>query len=368
VSIVLDPLATSNRIAASYRRYLLSTFSPRRAQLATEFEQALHEEMRVTRGPFLQASAPFEPGVSTSDLIAEGLLSRGFRDFSESAFPIERPLHLHQEQAIRKAVAGRNLVVATGTGSGKTEAFLLPIVNHLLREREAGTLGEPGVRALLVYPMNALANDQVKRLRRLLADVPDLTFGRYVGETPHAESEAQDGFAHRFPGEPRLSNELLSRERMQSSPPQILLTNYAMLEYLLLRPRDSSFFDGPTGRHWRYVVLDEAHVYNGAQGTEVALLMRRVRDRVLRSERGRLQCFATSATLGRGPADYPQLLRFARDLFDEPFEWDQERRDRQDIVEATRRPMVRAIATYRLPQGSYPRLQRLFRGGASAAQ
>lgn len=85
-------------------------------------------------------------------------------------------------KAIKKAVAGRNLVIATGTGSGKTETFLVPILNYLFRE-EAGTLSKPGVRAMLLYPMNALANDQMKRLRRLLENYPKITFGRYIGET-----------------------------------------------------------------------------------------------------------------------------------------------------------------------------------------
>src|SRR5699024_3110405 len=113
---------------------------------------------------------------------AEGVLHHAWSEFAD-AFPLDRPLHRHQEEAIRKAVSHRrNLIVSTGTGSGKTESFLLPIVDHLLRERDAGTLARPGVRALLLYPMNALANDQTKRLRRLLAAVPELTFGRYVGE------------------------------------------------------------------------------------------------------------------------------------------------------------------------------------------
>jgi len=243
--------------------------------------------------------------------------------------------------------------VATGTGSGKTECFLLPIVNWLLREKEGGSLDQPGVRALLLYPMNALANDQVKRLRRLLADFPEITFGRYVGETEHSRVKAEDDFRARYPSEPRLPNELISREQMQLTPPHILLTNYAMLEYLLLRPADSSLFDGPTSGHWRFVVLDEAHVYNGAQGTEVAMLLRRVRDRVLRSERGNLQCFATSATLGRGEADYPALVDFAESLFDEEFIWEPSDPERQDIVSAVRKPLVRGDATYELPQSAY---------------
>ncbi|MGT2548893.1 DEAD/DEAH box helicase, partial [Streptococcus milleri] len=146
-------------------------------------------------------------------------------------------LYAHQDAALRKVRAGRNVVVATGTGSGKTESFLLPILDDLVRESEAGTLG-PGVRALLLYPMNALANDQLKRLRQLLADRPEITFGRYTGDTRNSEREARENFSVLNPGEPILPNELLSRERMRETPPHILLTNYAMLEYLLLRPLD----------------------------------------------------------------------------------------------------------------------------------
>lgn len=368
MSNLLDPLRAADRLARSYRGYLTSTFSPRRSDLAKEFAAALTGDFRLTRGPYLQASAPFERGASVSDLVSEGVLSERFLQFDESCFPVQRPLHLHQEQAIRRARAGRNLVVATGTGSGKTESFLLPIVDALLREQEAGTLQQPGVRALLLYPMNALANDQVKRLRRLLAGTPAITFGRYVGETKNDEARAEENFRNHYPGESLLANELISRERMQDTPPHILLTNYAMLEYLLLRPADSSLFDGDTGRHWRFVVLDEAHVYNGAQGAEVALLLRRVRDRVLQSERGRLQCFATSATLGRGRSDFPALIRFATALFDESFEWKDDEPGLQDIISATRKPLVQADGEIDLPEEAYQPLQQLFRSGASAAE
>src|ERR1700674_4317888 len=114
--------------------------------------------------------------------------------------------------------------------------------------------------------MNALANDQLKRLRRILQKFPSITFGRYTGETPDKQDRAESSFRQQFPGEPLLSNELISRDRMRGAPPHILLTNYAMLEYLLLRPEDCEFFDGDAGRHWRFLVLDEAHVYDGAAG------------------------------------------------------------------------------------------------------
>ncbi len=268
---------------------------------------------------------------------------------------MDRPLYAHQEAAIRKAVgARRNLVIATGTGSGKTECFLVPILQHLVREQETGTLEQPGVRAMLMYPMNALANDQVKRLRRLLTPFPDITFGRYVGDTPQRSADAENLFRQRYPSEPRLPNELISREQMQSSPPHILLTNFAMLEYLLLRPSDSPLFDGPTGGSWRFIVLDEVHVYDGAKGTEIAMLMRRLRDRVVGSQTGRLQCFATSATLGRGEKDHPALARFATDLFAEPFEWNPDDPTRQDIVSSTNVGLRRGNSgSYRIPPSSY---------------
>src|SRR5690606_36371495 len=170
----------------------------------------------------------------------------------------------------------------------------------------------------------------------LLAGAPDITFGRYIGETEQTRQAALDRFRKQFPEVEPLTNELLSREEMQQRPPHILLTNYAVLEYLLLRPADSVFFDGDTARHWRFIVLDEAHTYDGATGIEVAMLLRRLKDRVVQSEPGRLQCLATSATLGRGRQDFKRVARFASDLFGEPFEWNETDPDRQDIVEAVR--------------------------------
>lgn len=353
----MNPLLASKDIEDAYRRYLHSTFSPRTTSIREAFDWALKNEFRLTRGPLLQASAPFEPGCSVRQLVEEGVLHDGFLRLTDEIFPIDRRLYAHQEVAIRKAVGGRrNLIVATGTGSGKTECFLLPTVDALLREADEGRLASPGVRALFLYPMNALANDQLRRLRRLLAPFPEIRFGRYVGETVDTSKKAEDDFRERYPREPRVRNELLSREEMQASPPHILITNFAMLEYLLLRPRDSALFDGPTGRHWRAIALDEAHVYDGADGAEIAMLIRRLRDRVVGSEQGRLQCFATSATLGRGVEDFPDLVDFARALFDEPFEWVPGESTQQDIVSAARQAISGATAAYSLPPNIYRKL------------
>src|SRR5690606_25367533 len=160
--------------------------------------------------------------------------------------------------------------------------------------------------------------------------------GRYIGESLQSTEQARFEFQTRFPGERLLPNELLSRDAMQASPPHLLLTNYAMLEYLLLRPADNVFFDGPSAQPWRVSVLDEAHVYDGAAGAEMAMLLRRLKDRVVGGQTGGLRTLATSATLGGGPADFPAVVQYAEALFGERFEWVEADRTRQDVVAASR--------------------------------
>jgi ATP-dependent helicase YprA (DUF1998 family) len=363
----LHPLQTTDSIRNSYLRYLKTIYPFQDRDLRDQFWRALDTPDLLLKGPLLEASPPFKNGRSIAQLIEARLLHPGFHALCSKALPLHRPLYVHQEQGIEKAVGGgRNVVIATGTGSGKTEAFLIPILDHLLREQEAGSLGAPGVRALLLYPMNALANDQLKRLRRVLGHFPPITFGRYTGETKEGEAEAEESFAKQFPHEPRLANELISRVRMRETPPHILLTNYAMLEYLLLRPQDCEFFDGETGQYWRFLVLDEAHVYDGASGIEMAMLLRRLKDRVVGSVSGRLHCIATSATLGRGREDFPAVTTFASNLFNEQFEWVEDDPQRQDVVAATRLPLASLGAPWgEGPPMLYAALQQVLRSPES---
>src|ERR1700761_7854621 len=220
-----DPLITSELITSGYRRYLRSLLPVREPKLAAALD---HESARstlpvkgpvLTKGPLLEATPPYLPGTTLDALVTEGVLSPAFRKLASGDLPFNRPLHAHQEQAIRKVTAGRNVIVATGTGSGKTESFLLPILNELSAEHARGEFG-PGIRALLLYPMNALANDQMKRLRGILKATPHITFGRYVGDTREGEREAAETFDKLNHGEPRLPNELLSRQAMRATPPQ----------------------------------------------------------------------------------------------------------------------------------------------------
>jgi ATP-dependent helicase YprA (DUF1998 family) len=337
----LQPIDTMNHIRETYLRYLKTIYPFQNQQLRIPFWQVLEEEGRLVKGPLLESAPPFATGKSISRLVEDGILHPNFRLLCSKAMPWERPLYLHQDKAITHVVQNRrNLIVASGTGSGKTETFLIPILDHLLREESEGTLQQPGVRALLLYPMNALANDQLKRLRRVLREYPTITFGRYTGETDEEDSGAINRFHEQFPHEILLKNELLSRRQMRSTPPHILLTNYAMLEYLLLRPEDCELFDGETGKHWHFLVLDEAHIYDGASGIELAMLLRRLKERVVGSRHGKLRCIATSATLGRGRDDFPAAVTFASNLFDELFEWDDATPHHQDILEGIRQPMA----------------------------
>ena len=129
----------------------------------------------LVKGPYLESTAMYKSGKTLYELIDDGLLHEQFRKLVPAIG--EFPLHKHQEKAIELSISkNKNIIVATGTGSGKTECFLIPILNYLVEQNVKGLLS-PGVRALILYPMNALANDQLKRLRKLLKDYPDITFG-----------------------------------------------------------------------------------------------------------------------------------------------------------------------------------------------
>lgn len=310
----LPPLELADELERRYSAYLRSSFYFKDPNLRASFRNAL-SSYGLKKGPFLEPDAEFQRGARPRELALE-LLSEA-RNIIPALF--DKELWSHQETAIRRVESGHNIVVATGTASGKTESFLYPILFHLYREHLEGTLG-PGVRALILYPMNALAHDQRKRLGNISNALKQagsdfgFTFGQYIGDTPPTGGEAQA-----YPGE------LSSRKQMQKEPPHILLTNYSMLEYLLIRPGDSPLFD--LGEHWRFIVLDEAHQYRGAKGIEMSMLLRRLKRRLRegRSPRtGKFTCIATSATVASGENEKDQhaVANFATDLFGESFTQD----------------------------------------------
>jgi ATP-dependent helicase YprA (DUF1998 family) len=329
----LNPLKSSHEITETYSRYLQSLIHPRQKSLAMAITNAItdsiSDENGIVKGPYLEATPPYTTGKTIRELVTEGLLSSEFLKLGSSAFPLDRPTYTHQEQAFRKLAEGRNALIATGTGSGKTESFLIPIIDHLMREKENGTLG-PGVRALLLYPMNALANDQVKRIRELLADYPDITFGRYTGETQPDPKAALARYT-KMEGNSPPPNELISREQMQETPPNILLTNYAMLEYLLLRPEDHEIFNGAHSSDWNFIVADEAHTYDGAHGVEVSMLLRKLRERV--DPKRQIRTIGTTATIGGSAQD---KQKFAENFFGNTFQISDLEGDLTDLITPSR--------------------------------
>jgi hypothetical protein len=288
----------------------------------------------------------------------------------------DRPLYQHQEETIQSVFQGSNVVVATGTGSGKTEAFLYPILLHLYREFQGKTLC-PGVRALILYPMNALANDQRERLGEICKRLKEehspfqFTFGQYVGETPEDENDSQrharDHIAERDQKDHSIvedghvvHGELVLRSEMRKTPPHILLTNYSMLEYLLLRPDDSPLFDNGRARWWTFLVLDEAHQYRGSRGMEMAMLLRRLKQRLREGGRSEpFRCIATSATLVGEEGDEAAVAQFASDLFGEEF------REENVILGATE-PIPEPGPT-RLAPDDYRLLREFLHGNSSEA-
>lgn len=326
--MIFRPSESSKKITDFYRRYLLTTFSTNNDKYNAQLKKELEKDKAIADGPYISISDPYEKGKKIEDLVEEGILSKEIMKLSEF-HPSDRCLYRHQEEAIRKIHKGKNLIVTTGTGSGKTESFLIPVINQLLKEKELGTLG-PGVRALIIYPMNALVNDQIRRIRELLYDMDvegAITFGRFTGETKSNQKEAENQYKEIEENSeesderkrmPWRKNEIISREQMRLTPPNILITNYAMLEYILLRPGDNIILGNEYADKWKFIILDEAHSYNGANGIEVATLLKRVKAML---KRDNLNYILTSATLGDERSD-KEILKFAEDLCDAKFDKD----------------------------------------------
>ena len=312
------------KIRQRYENYLKTSFFFKEPRLRASFQAALQEGDSLLKGPYPESAQGFKTGPS-----AQALARECFPDDCDNLLPalIDCPLYVHQESAVRAThIDDRNVVVATGTASGKTESFLYPILFELYRQHLAGELEEPGVRALILYPMNALANDQRERLGKICADLREAvsmfapTFGQYIGQTPENARDNWRNAAAR--AEERLPGELVFREEMRCAPPHILLTNYSMLEYLLIRPNDSPLFDGNRGAHWQFIVLDEAHQYRGVKGMEMGMLIRRLKQRLRDGGRQNpFRCIATSATISssQGVEDKQVVAEFAEELFGERF-------------------------------------------------
>lgn len=350
--MLFRPAESSKRIVEFYRNYLITTFATNNQDYNRQLKQALNQKDAISVGPYISLSDMFEKGKTPRELAANGDLSARICEFKR--IEPDRSLYLHQEKSIIEFNKGKNLIVTTGTGSGKTECFMLPILNSLLCEKDAGTL-DSGVRALLVYPMNALVNDQIRRLRELFDDTnSEITFGRFTSETKESYRDALNLYEAREGHKPQ-PNELISRKQMRESPPNILITNYAMLEYLLLRPGDNVFFNDENAKKWKTIVFDEAHTYGGAKGIEVATLIRRVKARLARND---IKFILTSATLGDERANN-EIIHFAESLCSAHF-------DNTSIIRSKTIPPKEAEEKTHISQQIYNDIAKLIRNNESS--
>lgn len=296
-------------VLEDYRNFVRSFFTIADERARDFVDHTLMEQAELWPEPLLQLSPSYARAASVDELATQRTITAEaaalFRTSNGSPFY----LYQHQVEALKKATKRESYVVTSGTGSGKSLTYFLPIIDNLIRQPSTADR----VAALVVYPMNALVNSQCQALDTLRKAYESrtgknfpVTFAKYTGETPDSE-----------------------RERMRLHPPQIMLTNYVMAELLLVRPEDQRFLDR-VGGGLRYLVFDELHTYRGRQGADVAMLIRRLKERCAGPN---LIHVGTSATMVSSVDATPAARRaavadFAHRLFGHPF-------DESNVIEET---------------------------------
>lgn len=276
----MDVFKVHEQVIEDYRAFTSGFVEVRDERIKAFVDQQFDDGVQWP-DPWVGLNPSFASGGGVPELVDEGLLhpeaARIFRrkEGPQDAGRDPLVLHRHQRQALEVARTGASYVLTTGTGSGKSLAYIVPIVDAVLRENEERGSRRPGVKAIVVYPMNALANSQVEELRKFLQfGYPEggepVTFARYTGQ------ESPD-----------------ERRRILADPPDILLTNYVMLDLVLTRPDERNQLVR-AAQGLRFLALDELHTYRGRQGADVALLVRRLRDECRADD---LQVIGTSATM-----------------------------------------------------------------------
>lgn len=298
----MQPLIVAQQVTQGVADFLRTAFPSTTPGFIGLLERFLEQRDNIFKGPYLTVPLPFSPGPRQNEPAFSWL-------------PEDFKPHAHQAKAFDRlgGEGARSTLVATGTGSGKTECFLYPVLEHC---RQARAEGRPGIKAIILYPMNALASDQAGRVAKTIvktAALAGVRAGLYVGETPAEESNTvRQVDAETF-------TVITDRDALRADPPDILLTNYKMLDFLLLRAADGPLWAHQRPDTLRYLVVDELHTFDGAQGTDLACLIRRLKGR-LGAAPGQLVCVGTSATLGDGGGE--SLLNFARDIFGEAMDAD----------------------------------------------
>jgi hypothetical protein len=321
--MTINPIQFAYEVNEQFLRYQLTAFplaDPTLSEQAKKMLKGPHSSPLI-KGPYISLTRSHKLGKNIQELIQEKTLHPAIQGIAE--FP---RLLYHQQQVLEEVKQGNHCLIATGTGSGKTEAFLYPIFDHCLKLRDQNA--PPGIVAIIVYPMNALAYDQLQRLRRLLAGT-GITFGMYIGTTPATNDEIQStikmkqgegrdkipAYIQRYQEHENIAiapyEERLTEQEMRESPPRIILTNVNQLEYLMTRGRDLGMFeDAPL----RFIVFDEAHTYTGVRGAEVACLIRRIKA-FCHKRADDVICIGTSATITDPEEGEQAGVKFAQRFF-----------------------------------------------------
>lgn len=279
-----------------YKKYIQSFFSIADERIRQFVEESLLKKNELWPDVLIQVNPSYQYGAMVEELVSQGklhpLCAEFFRDKDRKKIRLFR----HQQEAIEKALAWKHFVITSGTGSGKTLTYLIPMFNKIALEREPIAK----VKALIIYPMNALVNSQYQTLVSLANQFKERT-----GEECPIRFE-------KYTGQEKLEEKL----RIQNNPPHILLTNYVMAELMLIRPEEHNFVDKATSG-LKFLVIDEIHSYRGRQGADVGLLVRRLRERCGNPN---LLCIGTSATMVAGRATSKKerqeaVAEFAEKLF-----------------------------------------------------
>lgn len=343
--MITSPLSATKEIQENYVDFYKANFALGNKKLAENLEK-IKENNRLWKSPFISITQNYLHGQKDYELMADTGIDKDVLD----AVGVKN-FFKHQERAIKNIVTnGKNSIISSGTGSGKTESFLIPVLDTCTKT------DVEGIKAIIVYPMNALAGDQVTRLRNYLFELNKkrkllgknpITFGVYNGATPNTAYDGstldsrldleyqcpnckKDSLACKKPSsnprcvlyckeEPNIEFDfqLMTREDLRENPPDILITSYVMLDRILLRPADIPLFEN---NKVKYLVLDEMHTYEGARGVDVSLLLRRLKRRLDSVTPGNLDlhCIGTSATMSKSKDPLQrkqQIANFAKKLF-----------------------------------------------------
>ncbi|MEM8502411.1 MAG: DEAD/DEAH box helicase [Cyanobacteria bacterium P01_D01_bin.1] len=303
------PSIVATQVRNCVSDYLRTTFRPTTPGFEGLLDRFIDKPENIGRGPYVSIGLPFRPGTRSTSTTGNGSGSINGDFFPH--IPLGFTPHLHQERAFTRLSPPyyQSTLIATGTGSGKTECFLLPLLEHC--RQQANTSPNQGIKAILVYPMNALATDQAKRIAALIHNTPSLnnkvTAGLYIGDKDDSPSPTMGP-----------NKVITDKQVIRNAPPDLLLTNYKMLDYLLVQPESQKLWRYNQPDTLRYIIVDEFHTFDGAQGTDLACLLRRLKHR-LKTPRQHLACVGTSATLGSA-SNKADMLRYAETIFQESFD------------------------------------------------